>query len=56
MKKIYAGTKLAAVILDTEEEIETVVMALADFLPRSGGGLRSTGAELLGELTAPAPE
>jgi hypothetical protein len=43
------------VVLDTEDEINTVIMALADFLPRSGGGLHSTGAKLLGELTTPAP-
>lgn len=56
MKKIYAGTTLAAAILDTEEEINTVIMALADFIPRSGDGMKSTSVKLLGELTAPAPE
>lgn len=55
MKKIYSGDKLAVVVLDTEEEITTVILALADFIPRSGGGLESTGAKLLGEMTAPAP-
>jgi hypothetical protein len=55
VKLIYNGTELAAAILDDPSEINAVVMALADFLPRSGGDLQSTAGKLLGELTAPAP-
>lgn len=56
MKKIYNGGQIAAVVLDDELEIEIVTLALADFIPRTGGRVGPKATELLRELTAPAPD
>lgn len=55
MKKIYSGSELAVVVLDSAEEIEVVTLALADFIPRSGGTVRPAATTLLREMTAEAP-
>jgi hypothetical protein len=53
VKKIYAGSELAAVILDSPEEIHAVTDALTMLFGRFDNG---TGAALLAEIKAPAPE
>jgi hypothetical protein len=56
MKKIYAADTLAVVVLDTTEEIEVVVDALRQYINRVQWPTDKTlAADLLGELTAPAP-
>lgn len=58
MKTIYAGDQIAAVILDSDEEIATVVQALAERIGR--GALGDRGSEvamsMYREMTSPEPD
>jgi hypothetical protein len=57
MKKIYAGSELAVVVLDDAEEIRVVTDALRQYMNRAQWPDDSTRAgDLLGEMTAPAPQ
>jgi hypothetical protein len=58
MKKIYAGSELAVVVLDSPEEIQLVVEALQTALPYKGWAADERDA-LIGmaaEMLAAAPE
>lgn len=50
MKKIYSGSELAVVVLDTPEEIQAVILAL-----ESQTVTGPTERALLAEMRAPAP-
>ena len=60
MKKIYAGHLLAAVILDSAQEVKIVTDALRFYHERvnwsSVDPMREVCSTLYAELTAPAPD
>jgi hypothetical protein len=56
VKKVYAGSELAVVILDSPAEIEAVTAALQNVLDHRPDAGLPVLRNLLAELQAPAPQ